>query len=41
MKQKTTNENEIKEQWTRMDIERYPNLYRFVVSRMETMENKP
>ena len=35
MKEKATNEHEIKNQWTRMDIERYPHLFRFVVSRME------
>lgn len=29
------NSNEIKLQWTRMDIERYPNLFRFIVSKME------
>ena len=33
---KAINEHEIKNQWTRMDMERYPNLFRFIVSRMET-----
>jgi len=34
MGQRATNDDAIKDQWSRMDIEIYPHLFRFVVFRL-------